>query len=299
MVERQFNAKVKIVRSDNGTEFKRMQDYFRENGIVFQTSRVNTPQQNGRVERKHRHILNVARALRFQANLPLHFWGDCVLAASYIISRTPFSILHNKTPYELLFNAPPSFDEFRVFGCLCYAYNVHCKRDKLMSRSRKYIFIGYPQGKKGWKLYDLDTGDYFVSRDVKFYEHIFPFAHPDYSNSTNEKHDSTLPVRFVSESQLDDPFYYVHEGNDFRALSNGILSQSVPTNTHLNESSLNENSSLDNTEMHVPLNVTQHNALANTEQPVHATTSSDVLVPNNSLREDAVATPTKVRSGHF
>ena len=85
--------------------------------------------------------------------------GDCVLAASYIISRTPTSLLDNKTPYEVLFNIFPSYDTFRVFGCLCDAFNFKSKRDKFMSWSRKCIFVSYPQGKKGWKLYDLETRD--------------------------------------------------------------------------------------------------------------------------------------------
>ena len=60
MINGQFDAKVKVVCSDNGTEFKCVADYFSINGILFQTSCTDTPQQNGRVERKHRHILNVA-----------------------------------------------------------------------------------------------------------------------------------------------------------------------------------------------------------------------------------------------
>ena len=62
-----------MLQSDNATELNCMHEYFEHSGILFQTSCVDTTQQNGRVERKHRHILNVARALRFVANLPLNF----------------------------------------------------------------------------------------------------------------------------------------------------------------------------------------------------------------------------------
>ena len=44
--------------------------YLANQGIEHQTTCVDRPQQNGRVERKHIHILEVARALRFQASLP-------------------------------------------------------------------------------------------------------------------------------------------------------------------------------------------------------------------------------------
>ena len=107
MVKRQFNLDVRRVRSDNGTEFNCLKSYFSAHGIIFQTSCVGTPQQNGRVERKHRHILNVARALRFQGSLPIDFWGECVLGACYLINRTPSRILNFKSPYEILYGVAP------------------------------------------------------------------------------------------------------------------------------------------------------------------------------------------------
>ncbi|KAL6565862.1 hypothetical protein OROHE_004917 [Orobanche hederae] len=197
MVERQFSQTIKIVRSDNGTEFNCLLDYFSASGILFQTSCVGTPQQNGRVERKHKHLLNVARALRFQANLPIYFWGESVLAAAHLINRTPSSVLSNHTPFEKLFGYSPFYNAIRVFGSLCFAHNQNSKGDKFESRSRKCIFVGYPFGKKGWKLYDLDTNDFFISRDVNFFEDIFPFSDTKASNLKPNTHfESDVEVHF-------------------------------------------------------------------------------------------------------
>jgi len=90
MVNTRFDLKVQRIRSDNGREFMNdtLHTYFRQHGIIQESSCVDTPQQNGRVEWKNRHILNVARALRFQASLPINFWGECVLIAAYLINRT-------------------------------------------------------------------------------------------------------------------------------------------------------------------------------------------------------------------
>ncbi|CAH9071582.1 unnamed protein product [Cuscuta epithymum] len=184
-VEKQFEVPVKIVRSDNGTEFKCLLPYFEERGIIFQTSCIHTPQQNGRVERKHRHILNVARALMFQANVPILLWGECVLTAVHLINRTPSGLLDGRTPYEVLTGKTPDFHHLRVFGCLAFAHNVKTGGDKFLPRSRKCVFIGYPNGKKGWKMFHCDTEDIFVSRDVQFHEDVFPFSEVTPASTSN------------------------------------------------------------------------------------------------------------------
>ena len=97
----QFEVKVKTLRSDNGTEFlnHKMKQLFESKGILHQTSCVHTPQQNGIVERKHRHILPVARSLIFQSSLPLKYWGEAVLTSVFLINRKPTSVLNDASPY--------------------------------------------------------------------------------------------------------------------------------------------------------------------------------------------------------
>ena len=212
MIERQFSKKVKRIRSDNGSEFICLTLYFQEKGIVHKTSCVHTPQQNRRVERKHRHILNIARALRFQESLPIEYWGECVLTAAYLINGTPSQVLKNKTPFEVLFGHAPGYKHLRVLGCLPYAHNSDHKGDKFASRSTRCVFLGYPYGKKGWKLYDLERKTIFVSRDVVFQEDTFPFAESERVQAVNEPLlTTTTDDTFDTESNEENSPHIVSE----------------------------------------------------------------------------------------
>jgi len=118
LIKNQFGKGVKSFRSDNRTEFvnNQMGMFCKTNGIVHQTTCTYTPQQNGIVERKHRHLLNVARALLFQSNVPARFWSDCVLTAVYLINRTPSLVLNGRTPYELVYGFEPFLGHLKLFG---------------------------------------------------------------------------------------------------------------------------------------------------------------------------------------
>lgn len=160
-VSNHFKTMVKHIGSDNGS--KNLQEIctslFKSKGIIHRRSLPGVPQQNGRIERKHRHLLDTARALKLHAKLPIEFLGDCLLSATYLINLMPNSVLDWKIPFHLLMSKPPSYDHLRVIGCLCFAAVKFS--NKFAPRARKCIFLGYPFAQKGYKLFDLDSKQFF------------------------------------------------------------------------------------------------------------------------------------------
>lgn len=87
LIETQFHKTIKAFRSDNAPKL-RFTEFFSKKGVLYQFSCPECPKQSFVVKRKHQHLLNVARALFFQSQVPILFWGDCVLTATYLINRT-------------------------------------------------------------------------------------------------------------------------------------------------------------------------------------------------------------------
>ena len=160
LVEIQFSTTIKIIRNDNSPEFTIL-SFYSDKGIIHQTSCVSTPQQNGVVERKHRHLL------------------------------TPTLLLSRKTPYKTLHNSTPQYNHLRVFGCLCFASTHSQNPSKFSPCAIRCVFLGYPYSQKGYHLYNLDHHKTFISCDVLFYEDHFPF-----SQTTLKPSSLILPIPF-------------------------------------------------------------------------------------------------------
>ncbi|GKB23083.1 retrovirus-related pol polyprotein from transposon TNT 1-94 [Tanacetum coccineum] len=118
-IENLVDKKVKIIRSDNGTEFKNkvMDDFCREKGIKREYSVARTPQQNGIAERRNRTLIEAARTMLADSKLPTTFWAKAVSTACYVHNRVLVVKPHNKTPYELFRGFKPALSFMRPFGC--------------------------------------------------------------------------------------------------------------------------------------------------------------------------------------
>lgn len=151
------------------------QEMFASKGIIHQRSCSHTPQQNGVVERMHRHLVELIRVIMFAARLPTKFWGEASLYATNIINVLPTKLLDWQSPYERVFNTKPQYNKFQVFISQCH-YKLLTDSNKLAPKAHKSIILGFSPSQKDYKLFDLTRNKMVVLRDVRFADIVFPFA---------------------------------------------------------------------------------------------------------------------------
>ena len=135
-----------------------------------------THQQNGSAERKHRHIVETGLTLLAHVAVLFRFWSDAFTTACFVINRLPSRLLHMKTPLELLLHETPDYTFLKVFGCACWPHLRPYNSCKLEYHSKKCVFLGYSSMHKGYKCLHVPTNRVYISRDVVFDEHVFPFS---------------------------------------------------------------------------------------------------------------------------
>ncbi|KAJ9549008.1 hypothetical protein OSB04_021551, partial [Centaurea solstitialis] len=204
MIQTQFSKPIKILRADNAMEYKESSliAFLRSQGTISQYSCPGTSPQNGRAERKHRHILDTIRTLLISAKCPEHFWGEAAFTAVYTINRHATPTLQNKSPYETLHGITPAYELLKVWGCACFVQLQPHEHTKLQPRSRLCLFLGYGIEHKGYHCWDPISKRLRISRNVTFWEHDPFYTMP---NSHFETHTSIFPFFTDSSISLDLP----------------------------------------------------------------------------------------------
>ncbi|PKU63100.1 putative mitochondrial protein [Dendrobium catenatum] len=146
------------------------QTHLRLKGIQHQVTCLYTPEQNGVVERKHRHILDTARTMLHYSSTPYCYWTEALTTAVHLINRLPSHTTWQKTPLQLMFNIKPDYKHLRPFGCACFPLLPAHSHTKLQPNSILCVFIGYSEKHKGYKCLNQTNNTIIISRHVKFTE---------------------------------------------------------------------------------------------------------------------------------
>ncbi|GJZ80849.1 putative ribonuclease H-like domain-containing protein [Tanacetum coccineum] len=171
-IENLVDKKVKIIRCDNGTEFKNrvMSEFCEKKGIKKEFSVARTPQQNGVAERRNRTLIEAARTMLADSKLPTTFWAEAVNTACYVQNRVLVVKPHNKTPYELFRGRTPALSFMRPFGCHVTILNTLDYLGKFDGKSDEGFFVGYSMNSKAFRVYNIRTRKVEENLHIRFLE---------------------------------------------------------------------------------------------------------------------------------
>ncbi|GJT51370.1 retrovirus-related pol polyprotein from transposon TNT 1-94 [Tanacetum coccineum] len=126
-VENQIDQRVKVIRCDNGTEFKNKE-------------------------------MNQFCKRKADSKLPTTFCAEAVNTACYVQNRVLVTKPHNKTPYELFLGRKPTLGFMRPFGCPVTILNTIDHLGKFDGKADEGFFVGYSINRSGpnW-LFDIDA----------------------------------------------------------------------------------------------------------------------------------------------
>ncbi|GJU87804.1 putative ribonuclease H-like domain-containing protein [Tanacetum coccineum] len=171
-VENLIDQRVKVIRCDNGTEFKNkeMNQFCERKGIKREFSVARTPQQNGVAERKNRTLIEAARTMLADSKLPTTFWAEAVNTACYVQNRVLVTKPHNKTPYELFLGRKPALGFMRPFGCPVTILNTIDHLGKFDGKADEGFFVGYSINSKAFRVFNSRTRIVEENLHVQFSE---------------------------------------------------------------------------------------------------------------------------------
>ncbi|GKB47915.1 ribonuclease H-like domain-containing protein [Tanacetum coccineum] len=173
-IENLVDHKVKVIRCDNGTEFKNkeMNQFCEMKGILRQYSVARTPQQNGIAERRNRTLIKAARTMLADSKLPTTFWAEAVNTACYVQNRVLVVKPHNKTPYELFHGRTPTLSFMRPFRCPITILNTIDHLGKFDCKADECFFVGYSLNSKAFRVFNSRTMIVEENLHIRFSENI-------------------------------------------------------------------------------------------------------------------------------
>nr|GFA08534.1 ribonuclease H-like domain-containing protein [Tanacetum cinerariifolium] len=227
-LENQLSLKVKVIGSDNGTEFKNhdLNQFCELKKIKREFSMPRTPQQNGITERKNMTLIKAARTMLTDSLLPILFWAEAVNTACYVQNRVLVTKPYHKTPYELLHGRTPSIGFMRPFGCPVTILNTLDPLSKFQGKVDEGFLVGYSNNDED-AAFDGKEHDFAVKKPES--EVIVPSSNryrdlnPEFedcsNNSSNEVNAAGSIVPTVGKNSLNNTNTFSAAGPSNTAVS--------------------------------------------------------------------------------
>ncbi|GJU67647.1 putative ribonuclease H-like domain-containing protein [Tanacetum coccineum] len=171
-IENQINHRVKIIKYDNGTEFKNseMNQFCEMKRIKREFSVARTPQQNGVAERKNRTLIEAARTMLADSLLPTTFWAEAINTACYVQNRVLITKAISKIRYELLVGRSPNLDFMRPFGCPVTILNTLDHLGKFEGKADEGFLVRYSVNSKAFRVFNSRTRKVKENLHINFLE---------------------------------------------------------------------------------------------------------------------------------
>jgi len=161
-----------IIRRDGAKEILNndaMRQFMASKGKKAEFSAPFSPKQNGKAERHNRVLMERTRAMLLESRLPLENWGEALVAASFIMNRSPTAD-GSATPHERFYAKRPNMSMLRVWGFKAYAKRPPKSAGKLESRVLFGHMVGYSSGGHARRIRSAATGPILTRRNVEFDE---------------------------------------------------------------------------------------------------------------------------------
>nr|GEY53006.1 putative ribonuclease H-like domain-containing protein [Tanacetum cinerariifolium] len=204
-IENQLSLKVKIIISDNGTEFKNqdLNQFCRMKGIKREFSVPRTPQQNGIAKRKNRTLIEAARTMLADSRLPNPFWAEAVNIACFM----------------------------RPFGCHVTILNTLDPLGKFDGKAYEGFLVGYsvsnPQNTNGDATFEVKEPEFEVEKP-KSEVHVSPS-----SSAKIKKHDDKTKREAKGKSPVELSTRFRNLSEEFEDFSNNSINEVTAAGTQV------------------------------------------------------------------
>ncbi|KAJ9561548.1 hypothetical protein OSB04_006708 [Centaurea solstitialis] len=256
---------------------------------------------NGVVERRNRTLVEAARSMLAESQLPQYLWAEAVNTACYTQNRSIIHRRFGKTPYHILFGRVPSVGHFKVFGCKCFVLNESENRGKFGPKSDELIFVGYSESSIAYRVLNKQKRVVSESINVRF-DPITELS-SDCSSSSSTNHvvnadsssqDQCVTPESSQASYLDFLFQSVYDDFSHATSSStgsALDSLSLPSSSNVELSSTSQNEPDSSETVDTQASITSSLDITDSVSTSIQATSDVQDIPSASATESHVPNP--------